>query len=778
MRFGEELSGAWTWILAKGRSNVYLVAIIIVAILVRFYSLASTPSAVWSDELIPFSAAFSTIHHAGPYYSPTLYAPTTLITITLFGELQAVTLLGPTTLAIRAPGAFYGVGVVLLTYLLSHRLFGPRVALWAAALASVDPIAVQASRVFYMSQSNIALFWLLLGTLLIYDSILKSQHRILRLLGGGVAFGFVIGFYFTDYGKITALTVLLCLFVYGLTQFKSDSKWSQRLTFVGVPLAIIATIVVGIPQLNPLVGYPALVGVLEPSSFYFGPNNLLFSGNFMTFAHQYLQYFSPSFLFISGDTNPVQNTGLTGEFLFPSAIFLYVGLIVIFKRLALGPRLKLFPLELVVLWIITTPIESAAFVYNNYPDSASVVLYTPMLEMVAAIGIVSSVDYIAKVLASRSTVQRASPGSPDQTSAVTRIRLRSWRRRIEKPSVPVLGASVIVLAYAISTVIFANAYFVIHDPQVVDEPTSYWGMLYGYPEMTQYIVGHHLTDLPLYESMNGLFGNSTSWANFFYYTFHVPLSYLYYYSGGLITQLSLANVSSFYANYPSLILSGSYEDLKTLEANGVIAKVIDTIVRPDGALAMLLIETTPGLLPPQAAALNNTLLVAQNVPQSIANLSSTVALNQSFSLSVRFSVAAPPSPNSTSFENIAQLDYNPGLQLAGLRLAPASLQPGGGSAATWALNAYVDLDGFQSNEYWPSTPIADNTTYSVTLTFSNESYALYVDGTAVLSGSVNPLNYTAGLLGVGSSAVPVVQEVKVWGFGLTGAQVAYAYLSN
>lgn len=133
-----------------------LALILLVAVFFRLWRLDSVPPGVTHDEADTgyFAAA---VYHGAPSQVETPYGyanePFTMYSGALF-----MALLGPTDLALRVHSAFFGLVLLLFSYLWARRAFGVGVALGGAALIATSYWALSNSRFALNSEPAPALF--------------------------------------------------------------------------------------------------------------------------------------------------------------------------------------------------------------------------------------------------------------------------------------------------------------------------------------------------------------------------------------------------------------------------------------------------------------------------------------------------------------------------------------------------------------------------------------------------------------------------------------------
>src|SRR3990167_3888287 len=150
------------------KSNSLILAILVLATVLRFYKLGEVPPSLDWDETAHGYNAYSILKtgrdeygYKLPFYFRSFddYKPP----IYTYLVVPSIAVFGLNDFAVRFPSAFLVVGAVLFTYLMVYELFKKRsVALLAAFFLAISPWHLQFSRVAF--ETNSATFWSVLGT--------------------------------------------------------------------------------------------------------------------------------------------------------------------------------------------------------------------------------------------------------------------------------------------------------------------------------------------------------------------------------------------------------------------------------------------------------------------------------------------------------------------------------------------------------------------------------------------------------------------------------------
>lgn len=762
--------------------NKYILLAISVSAVLHLYKLSSIPGVVFTDEIDPFVSTLSLLQHNGLQLASQPYSILNLLVITLNFEWQSILLLGSNTLAIRFPGVLFSVLLIIGTYFLSKELINDeKVALWASFLVSIAPVIVQGGRVFYQIPLVGSSAFLASGLYLMISG--QRLDSIKRILLGSLLLAFDIAGYMNIFSRLVAASMLFVLVVqYFLLSVKKPFRLIRIILVSVVPLAITGAVVLVPPVFSPA----AASSSVHQSTFYINSStNLLFQGvsGLMKFVWKYIMYFSPQFLFLYGGINPTQNTLMTGEFLFPSLFFFYFGLFVIIKKIFNKERANHY--ALLLFWLFITPVEGAASVVVNYTDSSNIIASTPAIAMITSIGILQLLRSISNLRCKNLINTLQNKKSSLSIDSFERQHLTSGNQNSKKYKAIFLA---LVVMYSVSGGYFAYAYYDVHSAEVENTPPTWadWGYLYGFPQIAKYIVNHNLTSENIYVSPDGLYGNNLTNFYYFYNVQHIPLSYLDYYSNGKITAISgVINVNSFYPPKNSLIITGSYNDFLTLQHNGVAAKDIYNVTSPNGRVAKILIETNDSVKPYFSQKLGKS-----SFHINYANSTSTFYVSSFNNISGNFSVAFNFSiPNQNYSPNVfyefigAQQNITPRF---GFRISSLSYSPLNGSNRIMTLDSYLYSDvGNYSNisgafdQIWSRIDIIPGVFYFVGLTYSINTYVLYVNGTQVAAANLSyPLEPFQNPIVFDGSFNAIISDFYIWNYSLSPVEMNYQFYNG
>lgn len=359
------------------QTRILLIAIVLLAGILRFYKLSSVPPGLYSDEAsIAYNAysilqtgkdeygkSYPLIFKAFGEYKLPIYIYSTAISMKFFAEPN---------FSVRFPSALAGTLSVLLTFFLVKELFHKNknnnlLALFSALFLAISPWHLHFSHAGF--EANLSLF-LLIGACLTFIKAVKQKTNLLLLS----VLLFVLSFSTYNSARVFSPLLLLALsFIYR----ESLSKMRRQII-----ISAIVGLILLLPFIPQIISGKAFArasseGILKEEK----PIKLFFSN--------YLANFDTTFLFFRGDQNgrhSVRKLGMLYVFELPLII---IGIKTLFeeKNKSKG-KLVLF------VWILLAPIPSALTKVN--PHALRLLLILPTWHIISAIGLHKLTQQIAK----------------------------------------------------------------------------------------------------------------------------------------------------------------------------------------------------------------------------------------------------------------------------------------------------------------------------------------------------------------------------------------------
>lgn len=382
-------------------SLIFFITILLTAAVLRLYKITEIPRSVNRDEASIGYTAYSLLLTGKDEYGQVLplsfqsfgdwklpfYIYTVVPFISLFGLQEA---------AVRLPSALFGIASVFATYFLIKKLTGNRIlSLLTMALAAISPWSLHLSRV--ESESNTAVFFVILGALFFLHAIKDNAKFIIPSF-----FFFALTYYIYAGSHIFTTLFLLSLVI---LYWKHIPKTATTVIGVSIFSTLFFIIVYATffqaskTKLSgiSIFGDPAIVhaDIEMPRNEHLSPQGLFarIVHNRVVFAlervsQNYLNAFSPQFLFISGGTNRAHNIEGFGNMYLVEAPFLLLGIFI----LATAKKSK--EKYLIFFWLLLAPI--AASITKDAPHTNRMFAIFPILQLFTAFGIYNTLQWLQK----------------------------------------------------------------------------------------------------------------------------------------------------------------------------------------------------------------------------------------------------------------------------------------------------------------------------------------------------------------------------------------------
>lgn len=378
-------------------SNNYLLFLLLIlafGAVLRLFNLASIPSSLNWDEVSHGYNAFSILKTGKDQWGQLL----PVLNFRAFGDyplplnlyltIPFVSVLGLTEFSIRLPHALLGVGTIAAAYFLVFGLTKKRtIALLTSLLVAVDPWTIFTSR--FVLQSNLSVFLMTLSGAFFFNRDRKRYFLPLSILFLGL----------TLYSYHTTRIISPLILVAAIVIFWKKIKITWISVAIGLILFLPGIYAVVRPQgqarsnvvflLNDSA-VNKIISLRQESKLPEIVNRIVYNRPtyfVWNFASNYLDYFSPEYLFLKGGTQyqfSVPGFGLLQIVCLP---FFYIGLIYLAKKLN---REREF--QLLAAWLFLAPVPAALTV-----DKFAVVRSTsmiPAVEFLSAFGFIGLVEFL------------------------------------------------------------------------------------------------------------------------------------------------------------------------------------------------------------------------------------------------------------------------------------------------------------------------------------------------------------------------------------------------
>lgn len=394
------------------KRKILLLAIFLLAGILRFYRLGEVPKGFHRDEAFlgynaysvlrtgrDINGKFLPLHLESFIYSPAGYSYFTIPSIALFGLNE---------FAVRFPSAFLGSLTVLITYFLVQELFvvsqlaGTKkaeqarplqISLLASFMLAISPWHINLSRT--ATENVIVVFFITLGVLLYLEWLKRPNLKYLTL-----SFGF-FGITLLIYQASRAfLPLFIPLLIYFFRPQKKAHAGILYLLIILLPLVLILfspnlalrirTVSIFTSEqtqltLDEQLREDGVMGIPSLSARLF--HNKLINYGF-TVAKNYFSHFTYDFLFT--------DSGLPDRYRVPSHGLLYIfELPLVFLGIwtLLQKQRKIAPFLLG--WIFLAPIGSA-LAFDDVPNLQRTLLFFPAISIITAVGLTEVIKIIKK----------------------------------------------------------------------------------------------------------------------------------------------------------------------------------------------------------------------------------------------------------------------------------------------------------------------------------------------------------------------------------------------
>jgi 4-amino-4-deoxy-L-arabinose transferase-like glycosyltransferase len=396
--------------------KIYLILIIFIAVILRFYQLGNVPpSPDWDEAALAYNAhsIFTTgrdeygtvlpvVLRSFNDYKPALY---TYLTIPF------VELIGMTTFAVRLPSAIMGIIAVIATYFLVKELFTLRtikdetstnfpeiLALLTAFLLAISPWHIQFSRVAF--EANVGLTFNILLVLF----FIKGLKNHWMLLPAAFFAGLNPSVYQSE-RVFTPLLVFALIVVFRKELFTISKKYLVTAFIIGLltvlPLILfIATDQNALERVKGTSVFNNQIEILKQASQRLQRDKenhdlvgQIFDNRRFVFAKNieagYLSHFDLNWLFISGDITRHHAPGM-GLVYITFLPFLFIGIyLLLFEPYDKKTKYIIFA------WFLLAPVPAS--ITTGVPHAVRTLNFLPIFEIFIALGLLKFVFSLNKL---------------------------------------------------------------------------------------------------------------------------------------------------------------------------------------------------------------------------------------------------------------------------------------------------------------------------------------------------------------------------------------------
>ncbi len=377
-----------------------LILIIILAFLLRFYSVTENPPALNWDEVSIGYNAYSVLKTGKDEWNQSFpihfkaYGEYKL-PVQVYISIPGIYFFGLNELGVRITPVVYGTLTVLIMFFLGYELFGSLLAgLIAAFLLGISPWHIQLTRASF--ESSLAVFWVVLGIWFLVKGFKDHKWFIFSMIPFALSvFTYNSARIFTPLFLISVLliyrkkfleykkAVLISLLVFivllvPLAPFLLSGERSARYKLVSITDA---------PGLIPRINENRGRSTLPQPLSRLVHNKITYVA--FNFSRNYLAHFTPQFLFISGAPHKQHNVQNMGELYLFQVPFLFLGLFALFR---FKNRFK----ELLLAWVLLAFIP-VAVTNDSIPHALRTLIAVPFYQLITALGFVFSLKWLKKL---------------------------------------------------------------------------------------------------------------------------------------------------------------------------------------------------------------------------------------------------------------------------------------------------------------------------------------------------------------------------------------------
>jgi len=375
------------------KNNIYLILISLFLLITRIYKIDTIPSSVYWDEASIGYNAYSVITTGSDEWGS--FLP---LHFRAFGEFKLpvyiysvatlVKLIGLNEFAVRLPAVLYGLGSLVLIYLLAYKITKNKlVSNLASFIFAVMPWFFIFSRTGY--EVTAGLFFYLAG---VYFLILGLEINKLFLFG---VISLLASLYsYTSFRIVAPLTLFAFLF----ELLRNKSKYKFIVIIISVAIFIVSLIPVvklfvydagfGRAQTFALIpGFQQVYDLQGKPHFQvtFNREGISWTKNIYQMASNYFSHFSYDFLFVNGDSNSRSQVPNSEQLLLVSFPFLVLGFFNLLKS-------KYKYSWVIFLTFLLAPIPAA--ITKESPHALRAVLLVFSFSITTALGIVYAKERI------------------------------------------------------------------------------------------------------------------------------------------------------------------------------------------------------------------------------------------------------------------------------------------------------------------------------------------------------------------------------------------------
>ena len=372
------------------RNKIILLAIVILAFILRFYKIISIPPSLnWDETSIGYNT-YSILKTGKDEWGQTMP-----IHFRSFGEyklpaqiyasIPGIYFFGLNELGVRITPVVYGTLTILFLYLLLQEMFKKKeISLISSFLLAVSPWHIQLTRGSF--ESSFSLFWFVLALWFLVKGLKNKKWLVASMIP------FVISVYTYNTARVfTPLFLFAVTIIYG--QYFLKVKGWYLLS--GVIFAILTAPIIPFVLSGDAAARYKLVSITDDKGLI--PRieerrNLSklppiltklihnrYTYNTYYFSQNYIAHFTPNFLFINGAGHKQHHVQGVGELFWIQAPFLLFGLYLLIKR-------KDESLKILLPWLLLAFVP-VSMTNDSIPNALRTLIAVPVYQIFTAVGI-------------------------------------------------------------------------------------------------------------------------------------------------------------------------------------------------------------------------------------------------------------------------------------------------------------------------------------------------------------------------------------------------------
>lgn len=374
--------------------------IILLAFVLRVYKLGEIPASLNPDEAALGYTSFSLLKTGADEHGK--FLP---LSIQSFGDWKLplypylgvipVALFGLNEFSVRFISVLSGVIGVLLIYFISFKLFAKKtIALISSLFFAISPWSIYFSRAAYEVNLATTIF---LGGILAFLKYIYGDQKNTKWLSASLVLFTLTMFTYHSYVLFIPVFVSVLIAFFAKPIFKNKMAYISVLIFIVLSLAAIFSASSGNNKLSTLiindknVIYERVEKLRGDNAFKNPLIEKILLNKYFGVSYQitqnYVNSFSPSFLFDKGGEKLVHNIGAFGNLYLMDAIFLFAGFAGLFWN-------KEKSLKFLAIWLFVAPISSA--ITKDAPNSTRLFVLMPFFTIVSSYGVYQIFSFLKK----------------------------------------------------------------------------------------------------------------------------------------------------------------------------------------------------------------------------------------------------------------------------------------------------------------------------------------------------------------------------------------------